>query len=278
MKVKISLAYSIKDPAGSGVAKFLVEYLDGEKIKCPKAVECFILNNNTLLGGFLEDTVELEFVDETPDPRADATIILSRHSSESKKKTLTVHHTGNPTERTLGGNPKELAISFPALSKALLNAYRNKAEELGILGEYDLRLEATHHGPTTPKKPVVFIEIGSTSDEWKDPKAREAMALAVITVLGKDLPVCKEVVGFGGSHYPVKFTKLQLNSEFCLGHIIPKYAFNLGIEKRIIIDAFSKTYPKEPEIGIIEKKSLRSADRHEIINTIELLGKKALFI
>ncbi len=278
MKAKIALAYSIKDPAGKGVAKLLVDYLNGEKTNCQNAVECFVLENNIFLGGYNEDSIELEFVDKTPDPSANAIIILSRHSSESRKKTLTVHHTGNPTERTLGGRPKELAVSFPALSKALLNAYRNKAEALGLLEEYDLKLEATHHGPTTPRKPIVFIEIGSTIEEWKDPKAREAMAQAVIDVLNKELPKCKESSGFGGSHYPIKFTELQLNSEYCLGHIIPKYAFNSGVEDRIIVEALTKSYPRESQIGIIEKKSLRSTDRKNVIKIIESLGKEVLLV
>jgi D-aminoacyl-tRNA deacylase len=125
----------------------------------------------------------------------------------------------------------------------------------------------------------VFIEIGSTPEEWRDPKAREAMALAVIDVIRMEsLPSCKPVAGFGGSHYPIKFTKLHLDSEFCFGHIIPKYAFNIGVTESVIKQAIIKSYPKEAEIGVIEKKSLKSKDRKLVQEVLESMGKEHVFV
>ena len=34
--------------------------------------------------------------------------------------------------------------------------------------DYEITIEATHHGPTSLKKPLLFIEIGSTEKQWAD--------------------------------------------------------------------------------------------------------------
>ncbi len=278
LNVKLAIVYSENDPAGKGVSEIIANYLDAEKAKCPLARTCFVLGNGIYLGGYSEETVNFEFLDKTPDPNSDAIIILSRHSSQKKIKTLTVHHTGNPTSRTLGGRPFTLSYSFPALSKALLISYYKEAKRLGLLDNYDIKLEATHHGPTDVKKPLVFIEIGSSIDEWTDPLAREAMARAVINVIKDDIKPCKPVAGFGGGHYPIKFTKMHLEGEYCFGHIIPKYAFNEGVSPEVIEQSIKRCYPKEAEAGVIEKKSLKSAQRKLVQEILEKLGKEVVLI
>jgi len=62
------------------------------------------------MAGFDVDDVNMEFLDVTPDPDAYAIIVLSRHESSSKTKSLTVHYPGNPTdEARFGGRPREMA-------------------------------------------------------------------------------------------------------------------------------------------------------------------------
>jgi D-aminoacyl-tRNA deacylase len=272
-KLRTALVYSVEDPAGSGAAHILAEILGAEKAACPRSVECRILPNGTLLAGYSGSQVEFEFLDETPDPRANAIIVLSRHSSTSGRPTLTTHHTGNPTgEALLGGDPATLAWSAPPLNRLLLRLYREEAKKRGLLGRYELSLEATHHGPTRNSKPLVFIEIGSTPEDWNDRKAQEAMAMAVARALESRLPECEPAAGFGGTHYPIKFTRIHLDGDYCLGHIIPKYAFNKGVSRDVIKQAILKTWPRKPLTALIEKKSLKGEHKRLVGEVMAEMG------
>jgi D-aminoacyl-tRNA deacylase len=278
-KPRLALAYSVRDPAGSGTAEVLRELVGAEPAECPRAVECWRLGvGGALLGGYEADTIELEFLDETPDPKAEAIIVLSRHSSSSGRPSLTTHHTGNPTERTLGGEPRTLAFSAPPLSRALLRAYRDEAGRAGILGEYEVSLEATHHGPTRPSRPIVFIEIGSDPERWRDRRAQEAMARAVLRVLEEGLEDCEPAVGFGEPHYPRKMTEIHLDGEYCLGHIIPRYALQEGVTDDVVRQAVEKTWPKKPRVALIHKKSLKSQARKRLAGLLESMGLEVVYI
>ncbi len=276
---QLALAYSIRDPAGKGVAEVLLDLVGGEKAECPHATECYRLSNGVILGGFDADTPFMEMLSSTPDPGAEAVIVLSRHSSASGTKTLTVHHTGNPTTTTFGGRPKELAIAFPQLSRALLAAYKTAAKDAGILGEYDLKLEATHHGPTTVNRPVVFIEIGSGPEEWRDPRARLAMAKAVLSVIASG-PArdCTPAVGYGGGHYPAKFTRMHLESEYCFGHILAKYVFREGLDPDVVRQSVMKNHPGLPKVAVVEKKSLKSLERKTLEGILGELGLEVVYV
>lgn len=272
MRPRLAIVYSTRDPAGSGAASRLAEMAGAAPAECPGARACLRLPTGHLLAGYEEDTINLEFLDETPDPGAEAVIVLSRHSASSGRPSLTTHHTGNPTGRTLGGEPRKLAVSAPPLSRALLRAYREEAEARGLLGEYEVTLEATHHGPTRPVKPIVFIEIGSTPDRWRDPRAQEAMAAAVLRVLREGVGDCNPAAGFGEPHYPIKFTRIHLDGDYCMGHIIPRYALQEGVTPEVIRQAIEKTWPRRPETALVHKKSVKSEARRHLIETLEGLG------
>ncbi len=278
---RISLVYSINDPAGFGSAKKLLDLAGYEKIDCPPpAIECFMLNTGNVIAGYGEETIYFDWLDKSPDPEADLVIVLSKHSAVSGKPSLTTHHTGNPTsDNSYGGDPFRLSISAPPLSKALLKTYMENADQLGLLDKYEVTLEATHHGPTNNKKPLVFIEIGSTIENWKDEKAREAMALTVLNVLENGFDInCKIAAGFGETHYPKKFTQLHLESEYCFGHIIPKYAFNIGVSEETIVQAVLNTWPSPAKYGIIRKKSIKSAHRNLVIEVLSELDSVEVIV
>ncbi|MCE4620389.1 MAG: D-aminoacyl-tRNA deacylase [Desulfurococcales archaeon] len=271
MTIKLAIAYSLRDPAGAGTAARIIDYMGADTSECPKANRCHVTPSGVMIGGFTEDTINFEFLDETPDPSADAVIVLSRHSATSGRPSLTTHHTGNPTGRTLGGSPYTLAWSAPPLSKTLLLRYREAAEARGLLGEYEVTLEATHHGPTGNRKPLVFIEIGSTPDRWRDPRAQEAMALAVIETLEKGLVECTPAAGFGEPHYPIKFTKIHLETEYCMGHIIPKYALP-ETTREVVSQAINKTWPTLPKTTFVQKKAAKASIRNRIIQWLQEIG------
>lgn len=269
---RIAIVYSTRDPAGKGSARKLLELAGNDQSgsACYKADTCFKLYGNAVLAGYTEETINMEFLDETPDPAADAIIVISRHRAEAGRRSLTVHHTGNPTSRTLGGEPFKLAVSYPQLAKTLFIYYREAAEETGLIRDYEVVLEATHHGPTRPRKPVVFIEIGSGPEDWVNEKAHETLAIALLKLLERRALVdCEPVSGYGGGHYPIKFTKVMYEDKYCLGHIIPKYAFKEGIPRDVIVQSLTNTYPYKPRRALIEKKSLRSSDRKNLLEVLD---------
>ncbi len=274
---RVAVVYSVRDPAGRGAAERLLEVAGGDEHECPRATACHRLSTGHMLAGYDADTIEFEFIDSTPDPGADLVIVLSRHSASSGRPSLTTHHTGNPTSKTLGGAPYTLSYSAPPLSRALLRAYREEAEALGLLDEYEVTLEATHHGPTSPRKPLVFIEIGSTPDRWRDPRAHEAMAAAVLRVLRRGVERCQPAAGFGEPHYPVKFTRIHLEGEYCMGHIIPRYALP-ETRPDVVLQAVTKTWPEPASTALIHKKSAKARLREELAGILRSAGVEVEFV
>jgi len=278
LRVRPALAYSLKDPVGTAVARLLVELLGGEESRCSGAEECYALPRGVLVGGYSVDTYQMEHLDSSPDPAADLVVVLSRHSASSGRPSLTTHHTGNPTGRTLGGDPYTLAVAAPPVSRMLLSLFREEAEARGLTEKYSVTLEATHHGPTRPSKPVVFIEVGSTPEEWRDPKALEAMATAVARFLEAGVvPECRVAAGFGEQHYPVKFTRIHLDGDYCMGHIIPRYALPETRED-VFLQAVRKNWPSPAETAVIHKKSVKSALRSRLVELLEAEGLEVVMV
>ncbi len=225
----IGLVYSTKDPAGTGISHYISELFNCEEVDIPRSVTAVRIKDlNAILVGFSEDVIYFDFLDNVLD--VDLYIILSRHSAESGIKSLTVHHTGNPYGRaSFGGNPYELSIANPPLSKMLLVKLSELRSRYGLT-EFQVVYEATHHGPSNLSKPLSFIEIGSSISEWKLTKAHKVVGDAVIEAVREYLSTkvkCTGSVGFGGQHYSSTFTERALSTDECYGHIIPRYAINM---------------------------------------------------
>ncbi len=195
-------------------------------------------------------------------PDADLYIVLSPHRSASNLPCLTVHAPGNWGRAELGGVSRKLSIA-PALymRSALLSLMENPVEG------FEISYEVTHHGPSL-NKPIFFIEVGSTSKEWNNKQALEAIAKVAEKVFLSE-PESKTVaVGFGGSHYAPKFTKLA--KDFAFGHMCPKYACDF-VDFELFKQAIEKTYP-EPELVLIDWKGLKGNQRRKIIAFAESFG------
>ena len=250
----IVLVYSVRDIAGSGTARILKERLGGERCSLPRAAECTILSNGVYLVGFDTETIFFDFLDEVFPGSVEGYIVLSRHSGG--KPSLTVHHTGNPgPEAPYGGKPWSLAPAWPRVTAGLLRIYKQVAEEMELLGEFQVTLEATHHGPTELRRPIVFIEIGSSEKEWVRRDTQEAMAEAVVRFLetGIDSIDCSRVaIGVGDTHYPAKHTRNILEKSYCYGHIFSKHVLgNLTVE--LLEQAIAKT--RDPVDTIVLAKA-----------------------
>ncbi len=145
-------------------------------------------------------------------------IYLSRHSSESGHKSLTIHPIGNFHKADFGGRPGVLVPASPGLMTGVLRSLRKCARGL----EYAVSLEATHHGPYL-NAPTFFIETGSDMTSWSDPKAAGVIATAL---LFHKKGTGKVGVGVGGGHYMPRITDVALTRDVCFGHMVPSYALN----------------------------------------------------
>ena len=197
-----------------------------------KALERYDLKDSEIYT-FSDHTYNLEDLDMD----VDAFIFPTKHESESKKKTLTVHITGNFNDNKFGGKKRTLSLGSGLLLKKaflLLNKYNDL--------DYEVSLEATHHGPDL-NKPHFFIEIGSSEEEWKDEKAAEVIARVIKDVVNSDVKEEKVCIGLGSGHYCSNFNKILLNSDIAISHICPKH--NLPFfNKRMLKEALEKTSEK----------------------------------
>ncbi|TFF89371.1 MAG: D-tyrosyl-tRNA(Tyr) deacylase [Promethearchaeota archaeon] len=201
---------------------------------------------------------------------SDLLIFASRHKSESGRPSLLVHCTGNwSDEAAYGGNPRELGISSGSAIKIALIELRKQKKSLE-LNNFDVSIEASHHGPTQLNTPLVFIELGSTPKDWKNQVGGLAVARAIMKVAQSD-DTFKNYVGIGGPHYARKFSKLVLaNKNIAVSHIIPKYMLDF-ITKEILLESIERSV--EPvEKFIFDWKGMRSAQRKNAISIIESLN------
>ena len=201
-------------------------------------------------------------------------IFASRHSSSSKMPALLVHTPGNWTNNAkLGGNPREIAKSCAPAVKFSLQSLSRYHDELG-LEDYLVSMEVTHHGPTNLNHPVVFIELGSVEENWRDMRAAQAVTHSIVDLIrnyskikDKYIPVS----GYGGTHYCPRFNQIQLNTDYAVGHVIPKYAFEEGVDEKMILDAINKTVPK-PNFVIIDWKGITKAHKDFLVGVLEKNG------
>lgn len=204
-------------------------------------------------------------------PESEAFVFLSKHRSESGIPTLTCHFTGNFSDSNpYGGTPRELGIAYPYLQKSYIRDITSKQT---FVYEYDIIIEATHHGPTSLKKPSIFIEIGSTEKQWADRKAASMVCQSVIAVLtGENTDAqCQSVgIALGGTHYPTKLNKLLLESEFGLAAIAAKNNL-VSIDEPMISQMISKSVEKVTH-AIVDRKGL-GKEKNRIL---ELIDKKDL--
>lgn len=180
-------------------------------------------------------------------PDTDAFVFLSKHKSDSKIPALTCHCTGNFGSNPYGGSPGEIAISYPALQKSYVRELHNSQ---GEVPQYEIIIEATHHGPTSLKKPVLFVELGSSEEQWGDVNAAMLVCRSLLAVIQKGPMPCREVaIAIGGTHYPKKFHRLLLDSEIGLAAVASKHSLR-DIEERMMGQMVAKSVEKVTTIAL----------------------------
>jgi len=210
--MELLVAYQ-NDPAGNNMAKFLSEKMkkDGEIFR-GENYDLLIIPTPAISADWLEEKYDY-----------DGFIFLSKHAAESEVLALTCHSTGNFSEAKFGGNNKQIAIPHPDLQKKYLQTLlENKSQ----FSDFQITIEATHHGPTALNKPTIFIEIGTTEKQWTNESLCNSVAMLVDKVLSEIIPSNPTAICFGGTHYPEKFTEELLHGKFALGTVMPKHALD----------------------------------------------------
>ena len=201
------------DPAGHNMAKFISQNMnyDGDVYR-GKNFDLIEIDSPAISADWLDEKYEY-----------DGFIFLSKHAAESGTLALTCHSTGNFDEAKFGGNQKELAIPYPDLQKRYMQKLWDNHESFS---DFEITIEATHHGPTHLKKPSIFVEIGTTELQWNDETLCSAVAQLVVNTLEKPRGISPFAICFGGTHYSEKFTKELLFGKYALGTVMPKHALN----------------------------------------------------
>lgn len=272
-EAKYALIFSVKDDAGVNIAKRITELEHCEKVSVSNEAIVSLLyipKYDAYLASFRDDIIYINYVDKYFE--VNYYIYLSRHSSVRQIKSLTVHYTGNVSkEKAYGANPRELSKTYPPLAKTIILNIRKFAKELCVNNVYEIIYEATHHGPTNLDKPLIFVEIGSSSNEWKNRRAAITIAKAVLYSL-KDVEKyksCLGAIGIGGGHYSRKHTEYCFKTEVCYSHIFSKHVLNM-VDNEILKQALSKTLYPISQV-IIEKKGAKSS----LKKLIESFAQKA---
>jgi len=213
-----------------------------------------------------EEMIYTENLDLEKINQYDFIIFASKHQSEKKEKTLSIHPPGNFRNADLGGEKYKVCPSSALFNKFIFGKLQEKAKEANL--DYNVTLECTHHGPLI-NKPCVFIEIGSTETEWTDRRA----GFIIAKVIKETIEEFKEdkykeiAIGIGGPHYCPGFNKLQLTSNVAFSHIIPAYVMPLSSVN--VLETIKKTL--EPvDFVVLDWKGLgKSEQRQQVIDILE---------
>jgi D-aminoacyl-tRNA deacylase len=201
------------DPAGHNMAKFIAQGMekDGELFR-GKQYDLVIIPTPAISADWLEEKYHY-----------DGFVFLSKHAAESGVLALTCHSTGNFSEAKFGGKNRQVAIPHPHLQKKYIQTLWNNKNNFS---DFQITIEATHHGPTNLNKPALFIEIGTNEKQWKDTDLCNSIAKIVMDVVQGERQVFPVALCFGGTHYPEKFTLELINGEHALGTVIPKHSLD----------------------------------------------------
>jgi D-aminoacyl-tRNA deacylase len=281
---------SIKDPASKTMKNYLIEDEKFEitdhdarqdqnnynKLETNYKKMHSVDHPNTTLIVTNQSLINMDNLDELIS-KDSMMIFLSKHSSKSETPALTSHSTGNFSEIvSLGGKPMEIGNTFPSFQKHYMKKLYEKRNEFP---NYDLKIEATHHGPTSSINPMLFIEIGSSEMEWNNRLTASTVCTSLLDTI-KNIENTNNYdayigIGIGGNHYPKKFNDLLLFSNVAFGPIVSKY--NLPhINEKIIEQIMVKSIEKINHIYIDENGL--GKEKARIIKIVENLELEIVYI
>ena len=166
----------------------------------------------------------------------DEVLVLSKHASASEVPALTLHAIGVPGETPHGERARSGGIKGQAVPPSrrfgdMFRTMRKIAIEASLDKEYDITLEATHHGPLLDS-PTLYLEIGSDEERWTDSRAARVWAQTISICLGMSKDAQQRewsgegdvMIGLGGGHYAPRHKAVISETEVWVGHILANYA------------------------------------------------------
>jgi D-aminoacyl-tRNA deacylase len=264
----ILIVASTKDTASVNISQKLISLYDFEKTQegfQQNPIYSKMLSGNEVKLVYLnEETIWAQYITDNFSP--ELIIFVSRHSGTAGIPTLSVHAPGNLGSAELGGIPKRVSVCpASAMKNALLELARIRTEKSL---PYQVSYECTHHGPSLDA-PTMFVELGSSPEQWEDLQAAEAVAHAAMAAITQKIkyPV---VLGVGGPHYSERFTKIALTTNRAFGHIMSKYVVP-SVDAETVKHCVQRTLEKV-ESAVLDWKSMRATDRKRVVDELEQLG------
>ncbi|XP_068643342.1 D-aminoacyl-tRNA deacylase [Aristolochia californica] len=296
--VKLVVATTI-DPASVGPASALLAMPGWHPGPFVQDIPSFVNGDVRLLKHdnsiVAEDNLDKRWEDATGEV-VDEVIFLSKHTAVSNRPALTVHPIGVPhlTEDEIppaGGKPGWAGLSNPRIGP-WLRLLKTIATDHNLTPEFEITLEATHHGPVV-NTPTMFVEIGSTEEYWKRQDAAQTIALLVWEGLGlgggsgvgnwnRNCERNKVLLGIGGGHYAPRHMDIALKEGVWVGHLLSGYSLpmddpNKGRNKgndvggtwkqaiKVAYDATKSAFPGGEVIAHIDHKSFKSWQKTAIM-------------
>nr|XP_043607031.1 D-aminoacyl-tRNA deacylase [Erigeron canadensis] len=224
-------------------------------------------------------------------------VFLSKHTAVTNRPALTIHPIGVPHLKEgdvppQGGKPGWAAVPSPRMTSWLI-LLKKLAKSHSLVPEFEITLEATHHGPIT-NKPTMFVEIGSTTECWTRQDAAQVVAQLVWEGLGigGGEPIGnwnstsgnnKVLLGLGGGHYVPRHMDIVLKGNVWVGHLLSGYSLPMedpdqsrgvnnskdigGTWKHAIKEAYDATvegFPGGEIIAHLDQKSFKGWQKKAI--------------
>jgi D-aminoacyl-tRNA deacylase len=267
----ILLAASSKDVAGLNIAEQILNHYPFSKtseVFQENPVYAAEINGKQVqLVTLKEETINAQ---NLPNHFADLSLIvfISRHSSASGTPTLSVHTPGNFSAAELGGLPRTVSVSPATAMQTALKALKRYQEEMNL--DYAVSYECTHHGPSL-NVPTMFVELGSSIQQWHDVNAAEAVAHAAMQAIAEfNVPERVAVLGIGGPHYNQRFTNMALDGEVIFGHMVAKYAVP-WVNAEILSQCVERTLEKV-DCAILDWKGIKGKDKPKVLVALHEIG------
>jgi D-aminoacyl-tRNA deacylase len=98
------------------------------------------------------------------------------------------------------------------------------------------------------------------------------IAADAIMVAAMTLPRAEPTaVGFGGTHYAAKHTRICLDGDYQIGHVVPKHAVEKGVPDKVIQDTIRKT-TGSCKTALVDWKGLSGLERRRLVDLLDNLG------
>lgn len=279
--MEVAIIASSEDIASSNIYKNLISSFDFRKINEKfrgNDVLQFIRGNTGLRAFLINGLIHAENLDreikksELMD-KIDLMVFVSRHVSKENTPSFTVHSIGNWGKADYGGKDRALCQTHPIFLKSFFAELNKNLLNKNFLllreaKNFQVTMEATHHGPYV-ECPAVFVEIGSTENEWSNEENGKIISHSIISALNKIENNYKVAIGFGGTHYCSNFNKIMLNTDIAFSFICPKHSLE-KLDKNLLQQAVNKTHPKV-DFAVLDWKGL-GREKRRIIKLLEETG------